>query len=95
MNIIDAKKVKISNQLYLLFGNEMKNIYKSKICVSSYMGVFFWIINDTYFVVKYEKNYFCSCNQKFCWHVAVIKSNHESLSYISFDLFDQKGKLRK
>lgn len=70
-----------------MFGKDFLKIYTAEAYISSYMDVFFYIVENDFFIVKYNNKYYCSCNKKICWHTYRIKFNQHELTYCDIDIF--------
>lgn len=83
MFINEFNSEKINNcYLYLLIGDDYKEIYKSKIHLTSRHNIFFYVINNQFYVIEKKNQQFCSCNCTNCWHVFKVILDKNQARYV-------------
>lgn len=60
---------KISRELvYLYIGNDLNLLDKSTLRYTVCQGIKYFLV-DSHKVIHDKSEYFCSCNEKYCWHI--------------------------
>ena len=57
---------------YLMFGDDIEEIINSSIYITSKYDIFFFVVANEFHVIKSKEEYFCSCNDMQCWHIAKV-----------------------
>lgn len=64
------KKLKeiTKEMVYLCIGDDLKKIENTKIQIVYFQGIKYFEINE-YRIIEGNEILFCSCNEKYCWHI--------------------------
>lgn len=59
------------NEIFLLTGDDYKNIINSKLYKSSIFNVDFYLV-DNYKIIEGISGYQCTCDNLLCWHIIKV-----------------------
>jgi hypothetical protein len=59
------------NEIFLLTGDDYKNITSSKLYKTSYLSIEFYVV-DKYKIIESISGYKCSCDNLLCWHIIKV-----------------------
>lgn len=54
--------------IYLCIGEEINKINTEQIFYTNFKGIKYYLIGDEK-IISGENGIFCSCNQRYCWHI--------------------------
>lgn len=53
---------------YLCIGDDIELLDDASMHQETFQGVRYFVVGDNY-VIRGESQTFCSCNEKYCWHI--------------------------
>lgn len=71
----------ISRELiYLCVGEEINRMDNSTVKFENFYGIRYYTVDESYQVIFGTDRIYCSCNERYCWHIFKIISINKKTS---------------
>lgn len=80
---IDILNTEETNECYyfLLFNESIHSLKTLKLEIQSRNGIFYYVVDNEYFIIENDGNLYCSCDLMICRHLIKVKLDGSKAVY--------------